>query len=103
LWHNISDGFQNSIDILFEAKLEHLVSFVKNQTFEARKVNVASFNVIKNSSCGTNKDVYTLSELSDLFINVDSSIHCDNFELIFIVFQFGHFSGDLERKLSSWR
>ena len=100
MWDNISNCLENFVNILFEAQLEHLIGFIKNETLQTREVNVASLDVIEDSSCGSNKDIDTLSELSNLLVNINSTIYSHNFELIFIMLQFGHFRCDLESELS---
>lgn len=63
------DSHQNAFDILFKAEFEHLVSFVKNNCPDLRKVNVASLNMVKDTTCCTDKDVNSSSELSCLIIH----------------------------------
>lgn len=57
--------------------------------------------MVEDSSCCSNKNVNSLSELTNLIFNVDTTIDSDNFELALVVLQFAHFVGDLKSKLSS--
>lgn len=41
--------------------------------------------MIKDTTGRSDKDVDTLSQLSDLVINVDTSIDCDKFELVLVM------------------
>jgi len=77
-----SNVLQDSVHILFEAKLQHLVSLIENHRLDSFKIYISSLDVIQNSACCTNKDVNTLSQLSDLLINIDASINCNKSEFI---------------------
>ena len=96
------DIVQNLVDVLFETKLEHLISFIEHQGFEVLEVNISSFNVIENSSGGSDKDIDTVSELSDLFFDVDSAVHRHDLELVVVMLQLFDLSGYLNCELSSW-
>jgi len=85
---HFSNVLQDSINILFEAKLQHLVSLIENHRLESFEIYISSLDVIQNSACCTNKDVNTLSQLSDLLINIDASINCNKSEFIFMMLQF---------------
>jgi len=102
IWDTVFDFIQNLVNVFLETKLEHLICFVENKGFKICKINVSSLNMIQNSTSGTNKDIDTTSELSDLFINIDSTIHSDNFEFIIIMLQLFNFLGYLQSKFSSW-
>lgn len=56
--------------------------------------------MVKDSSCGTDEDVNSTSELASLFINAHSSVHSTNFELRLVMLEFGEFVSYLDRKLS---
>ena len=92
---NVSDGLQYFVNIFFESKLQHHVCFVEDQRFEARKVDISPFDVVEDSSCCSNKNVNSLSELANLIFNVDTSIDCDNSELAIVVLQLAHLVSDL--------
>ena len=51
---------QNFLNIFFEAKFEHNVSFIKYNTFQLREVNVTSLNVIKDSTSSSHKEIYSI-------------------------------------------
>ena len=60
LWANFMSFAQNFLNIFFEAKFEHNVSFIKYNTFQLREVNVTSLNVIKDSTSSSHKEIYSI-------------------------------------------
>ena len=95
-WANFMSFAQNFLNIFFEAKFEHDVSFIKYHTFELREVNVTSLNVIKDSTSSSHKQVYSIFKLMSLVLDTNSSIDCNNFELFRRIFQFGELCSDLK-------
>lgn len=90
------------VDILLKAQFEHDISLIEHYSFQVLKIDISSFNVIKDSTRGANEDIDTLLELSGLIINADAAINCQNFEFEFVVLQFGQFIGHLNCQLPSW-
>ena len=99
---HVFDALQDAVNILFETKLKHLICFIQDYSLDVGEVNILSLNVIKDSSCGSYKNVYTRFQLSNLVIDVNSSIDSHKSELIFMVLQFFKLSGDLDCQLTSW-
>jgi len=89
------DFMKNFVNILFEPKLEHLVSFVQNQRFQFTKLYVSSLDVVKNTSSGSHEDVNSLSKLIGLFVDRHSSIHCQHIVLSVVVLEIVEHSRDL--------
>lgn len=80
-----STGLQDPINIFFETKLQHDICFIKNKTLEAGKVNVSSLDMIKNTTSSSDENIDTISQLPDLVLNIDSTIHGDNSELVLMM------------------
>lgn len=58
--------------------------------------------MIKNSACSSYKDVDSFSELIGLVRDADTSVNCDNLELISIMLDHVDLSSNLKRQLSCW-
>lgn len=63
------DRVNDLFDIFFEAKVQHLICFVKHRHFEAGKVKVSSFHVIFDASSGSNKNIDSATESPSLVID----------------------------------
>jgi len=59
--------------------------------------------MVKHSSGRADENVNALLELSNLIINIDSAVDCNNFKLVIIVLKLGHFIGHLQSQLTSRR
>lgn len=99
---SFSDFAQNSVDVFFKPKLQHLVRLIQHNCLQITKVDVSAFHVVHNSASRSYEYIHTCLELSRLVINADSTVHCDNFELGFMVSQLCYFIGYLQSKLSGW-
>jgi hypothetical protein len=78
---------QNSLNVLFESKLQHLVSLIKNNGLYVRKVDVASLNMVKYSTCGTDEEFNTSFQFTDLGLDRNTTINSQTRELIWRMFQ----------------
>ena len=58
--------------------------------------------MIKNTTSGSDENIDTISQLPDLILDIDSTIHGDNSEFVLMMLQFHHFVGDLKSQFSSW-
>ena len=85
------------INIFFKTKFKHDISFIQDQSFQSWKIDISSFDMIFDPSSGSNEDVYSLSQLSDLLIDIDASIDCDKSKLIFMMLKLRQFISDLYR------
>lgn len=65
----LSTRRQNFFNFIFESKLEHLIGFIKNNTFEIAEVNVTSLHMIQNSSNSSNKNIDTMLKLPGLIFH----------------------------------
>ncbi len=79
---------QNLIDLFFEALLEHLISLIKNDGLESRKIDISSFDVIKDSTTSANKEVDTTAERSRLVVDIDATVDSQRIEFVLTVLQF---------------
>jgi len=95
------DRVHNLFDVLLEAKVEHLISFVENSKLKARKVKVSAFHVIHDSATGSDEDVDTTSELVGLLIEASATIDSQNVVFTLVVPEGAEFFGNLESELSS--
>lgn len=68
--------------------LEHLVSFVENDSLQCRKVDVSALNMIEHTTTSANKEVDTATECSRLVLNVDSTIDSERVKLLGVVLEF---------------
>ena len=58
--------------------------------------------MIKNTTSGTNENVNTLSQLSDLIVNVNSTVNSDYLEVMFIVLKLYKLVCYLDCQLTCW-
>lgn len=94
------DCVHNLFDVLLEAKVEHLISLVKNGKSKTSEVKVSTLHVINDSTAGSDEDVDTTSKLVGLLIDVSATIDCQDIEFTLVVPEGVKFFGDLESKLS---
>jgi hypothetical protein len=73
---------ENALDVLFETELQHLVGLVKNNSLHLRKVNVTAFDMVKNATSGSNKNVDSTTEFAGLVLDRHTSINGEGVELI---------------------
>ena len=55
------DSVHDFLDILFEAKVEHLICFVENSILKLSEVKVASLHMVHDSASCTNKNIDSAS------------------------------------------
>lgn len=91
---------KNLVDFFFEALLEHLVSFVENDSLQCRKVDVSALNMIEHTTTSANKEVDTATECSRLVLNVDSTIDSERVKLLGVVLEFCELILHLNSQLS---
>jgi len=91
---------EDLFDIFLETHVEHDISLIENKSFELRKVDVFSFDMVENSSSSANEEIYTTFELASLIGNTDSSIDGHNREFSWIMLQFVAFLSNLDGQLS---
>lgn len=103
LWRLFFDIVHNLFYILLEAKLEHLVSLVQDDSSHVREVEVLSLNMVENSTSGANEDVNTPSELISLLVNRNTTVHSEDIVLLLIVLKCVELLRDLKSKLTSRR
>ena len=95
-----TDGFEDRVDVLLEAELEHLISLVENDTLELAEVDVAAVDVVEDTTSRTNEDVNTVTKLARLIVDADATIHSQDFELVVVVLDLLELSTDLQGELS---
>ena len=66
---------ENALDVLFETELQHLVGLVKNNSLHLRKINVTAFDMVKNTTSGSNKNVDSTTEFAGLILDRHTSIN----------------------------
>ena len=76
------------INFLFEALLEHLISFIKYNSLNCTEVNVASLNMVEHTSARTDKEVNSVAKSARLIFNVDTTVDGQRLELVWMVLQF---------------
>jgi len=60
------DSSHDFLNVLFEAKIKHDVSFIEDCEFEIVKFEVSALHMVLNASCGSNEYVDTTSQLCSL-------------------------------------
>ena len=68
--------------------LKHLISFVKNDSLQCRKIDVSTLDMIEHTTASANKKVNAAAECSRLVLNVDSAIDSERVKLIGVVLEF---------------
>ena len=58
--------------------------------------------MILDSTSGAHENVDSFPEVPGLALNVDTSVDCDNLELIMVMLQLCQLSSDLDCQFSSW-
>jgi hypothetical protein len=64
------------LDVLLEPKLKHLISLIKHYGFYVSEINVASFDVIDDSTSCSHEDFYTSVQFANLFIDRHATVNC---------------------------
>lgn len=93
---------ENFLNVFFKTKLEHDISFIKDDSFDIRKVDVSSFHVIKDTSSGSNEQISSRFQSISLVLDADSTIYGDDSELFHGVLQLRQLTCNLQSKFSSW-
>jgi hypothetical protein len=65
--------FENVLDLFLETTLEHLISFIKNEKFEVVRLQEPSLHHVENATGGSNDNLDTTLENSDVFFHDGSS------------------------------
>ena len=60
---------QNALYVFFEAKLKHLVSFIKNYSLNVCEVDVATLNVVEHTASSAHKDFDASFKLASLVVD----------------------------------
>jgi hypothetical protein len=89
------DSVKNFVNIFFESELEHLISLIEHNRFDAAEVNVASLDVIQDTSGGSDKEVDSTSELSGLVLDRHSTVDSEGTVFGLSVLESSKFSRDL--------
>ena len=96
------DSVHNLFNVLFETKVEHLVSLIEDSIPESSEIEVTSLHMINHTTAGTDENVNTSSELVGLLFNIRATVYCKNIILTVVVLEGVEFFRDLEGELSSW-
>lgn len=75
------------VDFLFEALLQHLVGFIEHDCLNAAEVDVASLDVIENSSARSHEEIDSTSEGSGLVVDGNTSVDSQRLEFLRVVLQ----------------
>lgn len=89
------DSVKNFVNIFFESELEHLISLVEHNRFDAAEVDVTSLDVIQDTSGGSDKEVDSTSELSGLVLDRHSTVDSEGTVFGLSVLESSKFSRDL--------
>lgn len=95
-----ADGFEDRVDVLLEAELEHLIGLIEHDTLEITEVNVAAVDVVEDTTGGTDEDVNTVTKLARLIVDADATINGQNFELVVVMLDLLELATDLQGELS---
>ena len=67
---------QDLINFFFEALFKHLIGLIQNDCLQRREVDIATLNVIKDTTASADEEVYALSKCSGLVFDVDTTVDC---------------------------
>lgn len=95
LYFWILDCLHDFLYILLETHIQHLISFIEYYSLQLLKTDILSFNVVQDSSSGTNKELNSVLELPSLLLNWHTSVHCNYVVFSFRVSQLLEFIADL--------
>ena len=62
------------VDLFFEALLEHLISFVEDDRLQGAEVDVASLDMVEDTTTSANKEVNTTAECPRLVLDVNAAV-----------------------------
>lgn len=93
---------QDLLNVLLETHVQHHISFVEHESFQLRKVNVFSLDVIENSTGGSDEQIDSTLELASLVLDTDSSVDGHDRKLCWIMLKLVAFFRDLNGQFSSW-
>lgn len=100
---NFTNRSQDPFNVLLETKFEHLVSFIQHNGLDVGEIDVASLDVIKYSTCRSNKDFDAILEVTNLRFNWHSTIHSRTLKLVGFMLEILKSIGDLASELPGWR
>jgi hypothetical protein len=81
------DSVHDLLNVLFEAQVEHLISFVENSILKHSEVKVASLHMVHDSASCTDENIDSTSKLISLIVHTDASVHCQNIKFPIIEFE----------------
>lgn len=84
-----SGNFTYFVDFFLETLFKHLVSLIEHDTLKRAKVNISTFNVIKDTSASAHEEINTVSQCACLIFDVDATVHGQGLEFIWMVLELG--------------
>ena len=76
------------LNVFFEAQFKHLIRFVKHNSLYIAEVNVSAFNMINDTTSGTNEELDTSVKFTNLLFDGNTAVNCDAGILVWGVLQF---------------
>lgn len=74
------------LDILFETKVQHDISFIEDGIFKLTEVKIFPIHMVLNTTSGANKNIDTSAQLRCLTVDVNTSVYRKHVILIGTVF-----------------
>ena len=81
------DLAEDPVDVFLEAELEHLVSFVKDESLEVTEVDVASLDVVEDSATSAHEKVDSAAQGPRLVVDVHTTVDGERIELVLVVLE----------------
>ncbi len=96
------NSLQDSLYIISESHIKHLISFIKHYCTNCFHLHCITSNVIHYTSRGSDYDLNSIMKISYLPADILSAIHCKDLYPMHIFGKFMKFFGRLHCKFSCW-
>ena len=97
------DSAKDVFDVLFEAKLEHLIGLVKDDSLNVTEVNVAAIEMVQNATCCAHENFAAIFKLVGLIFHGNTAVDSSTRVLHRVVLNIGEDLGDLDCKFTCRR
>lgn len=91
---------ENALDVLFEAKLKHLVCLVEYHSSHISKVNISAFDVVEHAPSCAYENIDALPQLPCLVLYRNPSVHRQGVEFTWRVLDRLEYSLNLKQRVN---
>ena len=77
-WSTLFDSAHDSLDVFFEAEVQHLVGLVEHGHLQVAEVEVASLDMILYATCGAHEEINSTTQLVGLIVDRDTTVYSED-------------------------